>query len=417
MATSTGASLPAPIWQRPWPLALAGLGTAFASVLVAVLAVPALDPLRLALVALALLLAGVAVLYRLRGGVKDSEDRTEPACLLAFAALVAFVTYLALLGDWQVVALQSKGQEVPEDVAKAFNAEWDSGRMLAGVLGVVALVGSALVFMPSLPRKILVSLIILFHFGGILTAVTAQPAGNGAPPWIPVQAWAHVYHPYLQFIYMTNAYHFYSPEPGPATLLWFRVQYQSGESRWIKIPSRAVSPMPIHYIRNLAMAETVNNFQPVDEMTRRQVYKKREEANMIYNIPLHPGIAENEQYRKPGDYAILLGAAYARHIARTSPNPNNPDDPVVSVKLYRVTHRLLEASEIARGMSPIDKTTYLPFYCGDFDTEGKLTDPNDGLLYWLIPILYRNGPDHPDDVIDYVEFQSGYRTPAKTNFK
>ena len=30
-------------------------------------------------------------------------------------------------------------------------------------------------------------------------------------------------------MYLNNAYHFYSPDPGPATYVWFRIFYISNE--------------------------------------------------------------------------------------------------------------------------------------------------------------------------------------------
>jgi hypothetical protein len=395
MSNPRGVSPPVPIWQRPWSLMLGSIAAAGTGLLLARLDLIALDPLRLILLAAALLLAGIAVLLGLRRAVTDLEDRTEPTCLVALSALVAFVANRAL------------------------PTEWDSAQMFTTALGIVGLVGACLVALPSIPRKILISLIILFHFGGILTAVSSQQPGEAQPPWLMVQAWGNVYHPYLQFMYMTNAYHFYSPEPGPATLLWFRVQYASGKSRWVKLPSRMLSPVPIHYIRTLAMADTIHNFQQVDPETQTRLTIARRQAEMVYGIPFFTGpeIPISNQYRRPNDFAMLLTSSYARHIALTSPNPDDPADPVESVKVYRVTHRLLRPDEMARGMSPIDKTTYLPYYCGDFTPEGSMIDPSDPFLYWLIPINYRNGPQHPDEVDDFVEKHGEMRTTTKTSYK
>ncbi len=43
------------------------------------------------------------------------------------------------------------------------------------------------------------------------------------------------YNPYLHFLYMRNAYHFYSPHPGPASVLVFYMQdgnrHRSGDRR------------------------------------------------------------------------------------------------------------------------------------------------------------------------------------------
>ena len=57
--------------------------------------IPALIPYRLALIAAALILPGIAIIQRLRRGVTDLEDRTEPACLVGLAAFIAFFASLA----------------------------------------------------------------------------------------------------------------------------------------------------------------------------------------------------------------------------------------------------------------------------------------------------------------------------------
>ena len=38
------------------------------------------------------------------------------------------------------------------------------------------------------------------------------------------------------------------------------------------------------------------------------------------------------------------------------------------------------------GMSPYNPTLYLPYFQGEFDGHGRLVDPTDPLLYWLVPI-------------------------------
>ena len=95
--------------------------------------------------------------------------------------------------------------------------------MVLLVLGIVALAGAGLVLLPTVARKVVVSLLILLHFSSIMVSITSVPPPNGGLPWLPVQAWAHIYRPYGSFMYLNNAYHFYSPEPGPPTLAWFYV--------------------------------------------------------------------------------------------------------------------------------------------------------------------------------------------------
>src|SRR5262249_5157302 len=102
---------------------------------------------------------------------------------------------------------------------------WDSFRMLVGVIAVIAAPGAVLA---ALPRKLalgLISLSFLFHYSSIFTATISPPT----TPWAAIQMNARVFQPYMQFGYLGNAYHFYSPEPGPASHLFFLIYYERYE--------------------------------------------------------------------------------------------------------------------------------------------------------------------------------------------
>ena len=60
---------------------------------------------------------------------------------------------------------------------------------------------------------------------------------------------------------------------------------------------------------------------------------------------------------------------------------------VKAVKVYRLQHRMLSAQEFAAGEDPFAPTTYLPYYLGEYDPDGHVTDPDNPLLYWVIPIV------------------------------
>src|SRR5262249_52448964 len=97
---------------------------------------------------------------------------------------------------------------------------------------------------------------------------------------------------------------------------------------------------------------------------------------------------------------------------------------IKSIKVYMVEHRLLTPADLELGIEFYDAPTYKPYFMGEFDTEGNLRNPNDPLLYWLVPILYvpkkpvpdyYTPKDHPDDykLFDSVEKHSGFRAPIK----
>ena len=57
-------------------------------------------------------------------------------------------------------------------------------------------------------------------------------------------------------------------------------------------------------------------------------------------------------------------------------------------------------------MDPFHPTTYRPYYLGTYDAEGKLLDPEDPMLYWLVPVLPRAGGTSPIDGLDYDDYLS-----------
>jgi hypothetical protein len=373
-------------FSRPWPLLLAGLAcTAIGLLLTKTPYVPA----RLLFLAAGLLLAGSAVSKRLQTASWKLEDRIESAGLLAAAAALALLSIAGI------------------------DESWDSGIVFLVVLGIVGLFGSFLVLLPQTARRIAASILVVLHFGGILTAVTAVPPRNDSAPWLSMHLWT-VYRPYLTFAYLTNAYHFYSPDPGPPTLMWYHVEYQDGSARWIKLPNHQDNMVGLHFQRLLAAGESTNNPGGIP-LTADQIPAWEERFGRAYEIL--PGIKHDPwetiqerrflgatlpysqpiqmvsdqfpvaQYYEPQEIARRLIASYARHIARTSPHPQDPEIPVEAVRVYRVTHNLISPHELSQGVSPTEDTHYSAIYVGQYDVNGKLLDPKDPFLYWYLPIM------------------------------
>src|SRR5262249_18204836 len=142
-------------------------------------------------------------------------------------------------------------------------------------------------------RIALASVLLLFHFSGILSAVLSPPTS----PWLVGQGWTRVFRNYLMFTYMNNAYQFYSPNPGAASEVWFCIEYvPKGQTltadtpeqkppvsvkKWVKIPRRDVDfkdPLGQVYYRRLAITEQLiqpsggNNISPreQEEIMRRR---------------------------------------------------------------------------------------------------------------------------------------------------
>src|SRR5204863_8317780 len=112
--------------------------------------------------------------------------------------------------------------------------DWDPFAMLLTFLTLVGVLATTLMFLPRLIRRLIIVVLIIVHFTGILRAIMQVPPS----PWLMIYLWQTVYRPYLQFMYLNNAYHFYAPEPGPGMLLWFQVKYEDGTYQWVKLPQR-----------------------------------------------------------------------------------------------------------------------------------------------------------------------------------
>jgi hypothetical protein len=366
---------------RTWAYLLAGLVLIIFAAILPGRETGELNTPRAFLLGIGLVTLGVTVARRLRTASQDIESRIATAGLLiavAFGVVLAFVATPARI-------LPGEDLNTGRPVAR----EWDSIRMVFLVLAVVTLAGAVLVLLPMVARKIVVSLLILLHFGNILVAVTSVPPPNGPAPWVSVQLWAHFYRPYASFMYLNNAYHFYSPEPGPPTLAWFYVRYTDKSGRWIKLPSRKDSPTPLHFQRTLALTESINVINHNTPPNYQQLASARRLAGKIYDpeIPLPIETAPIIAYQPPEEYSRVMVAAYARYVAHHWPHPDdNPEATVKTVKAYRLIHQIISAPQIEEGMSANDPVFDWPYFMGEFNADGVMLDPTDPFLYFWIPI-------------------------------
>jgi hypothetical protein len=369
--------------SNPWPLLLAGVGLTLLACFLALVPGPAAMALRVILLVLGLVSAGAGVWVRLHFTGQQAEERALSAVLVALATLAPLLAYAAT------------------------PPEWDTIRLLFGVMTAVTLSGAVLLLLPSAARRVALSLLLLVHFGGILTAVTSVAPPSGDAPWLVNQVWSRFYRHYLQFMYLNNAYHFYSPEPGPPTLLWFHLDYADGSQRWVRLPEREQFGTRQEYQRRLALTESTNFLGPPvpSEMFPNIIIERRMIAGGLAQqpmqgfvlganregtvpIPFMDDAPKNVQWRRPTPYSRFMVSAYARHVAHAYPSEENPGAAVTGVKVYRVVHAILLPEQFLDKARPTDPWTYQPFYQGEFDADGNLKDVNDPFLYWLIPIKW-----------------------------
>lgn len=368
-------------------VAVSGLLLAVAALIASRLA-PSPEPLCWSLLAPGVLLAA--------GAVSGSPSSTS---VLLVAGLTAGVASCSLVDPGRV------------------HAGWDSVVLVLRMLAVLAWLGAVLIQFPRSIQRAFLSGFIVFHFVGIISAALSVPPS----PWLIQKLYEHVYHRYLSFLHLTNAYRFYSPEFGPATLLWFRIEYESDDglrrSRWVRIPDfdeqqvprrpngEAVWP-PVQYTRRLSLSDGLyyetGGFTP-------ELVEARVRAGQRRGIPLHPHMRLTAQFAPLTESAWPKMREYIRHVARSSSHPERPDLGIDSIKVYRGIHFTMEPSGILNGWEPSDPSLIAAFFLGAFDEhgndvpyverspEGMLIRGRDPFRFWVIPILKR---DRSGKIID-----------------
>jgi hypothetical protein len=289
-----------------------------------------------------------------------------------------------------------------------------------------------------LARRVAVSGLIVFHFGGIAMAGMMPPP----TPWVVSEIYGRVYRPYLEFLYLTNAYHFYAPDPGPSNFLFAYVEYRGPGGhhwRWVKVPDideqgRHSYVADLSYQRRLALLDNARGFAKLpdelvlDEMGRvipnpiyfwRAVYSQSPprmdtaavglfttgtlglagspdgQGPLLAVTALHPGRVELSwprpriivpfhpdgeykpwptQYQPLSLYGRRMTALYASHLCSLK-DPDHPEDEGVSVKVYRAVHRIAPSASVASNtLDPTFPSTFVPYYQGHYDREGNLLD-------------------------------------------
>jgi hypothetical protein len=297
---------------------------------------------------------------------------------------------------------------------------WDSARLLLRVVVVLTFAASGLSLLPQTLRYVVLSIFTLFHFSGIFLATTwPEPT-----PWFTMQVGTRVQLPYIQFMYLKNAYHFYSPEPGPASHLFCLIRYDSidpstqrPEADWVTLPNRKFhwkDPLGLTYYRRLSITEQVANAMPLlQNEERKEIDARRQQVAQggyanIPRIPLDPNEVLSFRMPRP-DTTRYLVPSYAAHLLKSYSTASKK---AVSVKMYRLEHTQLTAAQfVLNRVNPHHPTGFKPFYLGEFklDADGtaELVDQQDPMLYWHVPILPRPVPrGAPPGTLDYDDYMS-----------
>lgn len=340
-----------------------------------------------------------------------------PRLLLLFAGAIVAGAALSMRPD--LPALWALGCGAGVLAVPATPAHWDSFRLFFGVAAVVAGANAAVRAAPVRFRLPAVTGLIVFHFGGIFLATTTPPP----TPWVTEQVFTRVYNPYLQFLYLRNAYHFYSPEPGPASLLAFFLKTETGTdakgqkvyaTKWVVTPTRpgdVRDPLGVTYYRRLSISEQTARTSPglfVTTPAEREELIGRRQQHIAIPLATEEPIS---QYRLPQpEISRYVIPSYASHVVLQ--HTKDKDEAArTTVKMYRLEHMVMPVEMFTNARNephattdPYHPVTYRPFFLGEFDARGTLLDPQEPMLYWLLPIRAR--PGAPKDAVPFYDYMS-----------
>lgn len=251
--------------------------------------------------------------------------------------------------------------------------------------------------------KVVVSLLICAHWFAICTAVLAAGTPQFPPPLPAVYARLYVTQPYLNFLFLTNPYRFYAPNPGPANLIWFRIEYADGSVRWLEVPDRRNWRLRMPYQRHLCVAllfdQMGESVSPEDPTVRRLSAQGR-----------------------------VAASSFARYVARkyARQDENGQPIPVARVSIYTVMHSVLEPHMVQKGWDINDLRLYTPFYIGTFGPDGVQLDKgtefmeyrviSDLAAHILATDIYPEFRKHPDRDRSEILEELGIPRPIRALF-
>ena len=121
------------------------------------------------------------------------------------------------------------------------------------------------------------------------------------------------------------------------------------------------------------------------------------------------------QYKLPNpDVARFPIPSYASHVI-IEREPSKELAAKTTVKVYRLEHQTMMIDRFETKMpdghyqDPYHPSTYRPYFLGEYDARGELVNPQEELLYWMVPVIpYIAAPNDKANPFkkDYVDYMS-----------
>ncbi|HMP58358.1 MAG TPA: hypothetical protein PKD86_03290 [Gemmatales bacterium] len=217
--------------------------------------------------------------------------------------------------------------------------------------------------MPPVWVRMLISVLVCGHLTAVLLTVSgASSAAFPAPA--PLSNGAREVRPYLQSIFMTNAYRFYAPDPGPCDLLWVCFHYTDGSTRWKEMPRRADFPLRMPFQRQLALLLLLNMyFEPAPAFD-----PDTPEATAAALMPVAVGVPRV----RLTDTGRILFRSIIRHLARLPGFDQTASGATLkTLDAYRVRHLVITPQQVRLGWRYDDPRLYLVEHMGTYTPTGS----------------------------------------------
>jgi hypothetical protein len=212
----------------------------------------------------------------------------------------------------------------------------------------------------------LVTVLVCGHFAAILATVSGASSPNFPAP-VPLVKSARLVRPYLQSIFLTNAYRFYAPDPGPTDLLWVRFRFADGSVRWRELPRRADFPLRMPFQRQLALLLLMNLFleqAPLDLTTVEGATETLAPTSVTQRL----------RYNAMGRICFR---SVVRHLARKAEEAAPERGGVKMMELYRVNHLIITPQQKKLGWRLDDPRLYQVYAVGTYLPNGDRAFENE----------------------------------------
>lgn len=212
---------------------------------------------------------------------------------------------------------------------------------------------------PSVFIRLIVSLVVFLHLGAIIIYVI----GAGGP-FVMKQASSWI-RPYLKMMWLDNAYRFYAPNPGPTEVIWYRLQYDDGSTRWTQLPKREDFYFRMPFQRHMSIALLASM------MIEKEAIKPAEDAASVANILVNNSVS----------YKTVLTAAaevyfrsYARHIARKEARHPTRGSQLVSMDCYMTHYGIRLPYDMRMNMDMYDPRTLQIQFIATYSPDGTMSN-------------------------------------------